>query len=191
MAYSSDLAAEPRRLRFTDRFRLFKLSLIASLPVALFLDGWAFQNCVFSPPLAQEITVSKMRRETGGFTKESSVSSSKSRTSERRKYFSDGYRMHQTSVLGSCRAAEARKEIAAVVRNQGQPRSLVGSIGTHLDVSTHLDGTRTPGRHSLAPRFAFFGITSIPIVLSTPAKPSQQPSLQCLPCTVSFQQRDL
>jgi hypothetical protein len=132
-----------------------------------------------------------MRRGTGDFTKVSSVSSSKSRTSERRKYLSDGYRMHQTSVLGSCRAAEARKETAAAIRNQGESRSLVGSIGTHLDVSTRLDGTRTPGRHSLAPRFAFFGTASIPTVPSMPAKPLPQQSLRCLPGVVSFQHRDL
>lgn len=50
---------------------------------------------------------------TGGFKAIKMASSLITVISERRKYFSAGYKVHQTSVLGRLPAAETRKEAAA------------------------------------------------------------------------------
>ena len=50
---------------------------------------------------------------TGGFKAIKMASSLITVISERRKYFSAGYSVHQTSVLGRLPAAETRKEAAA------------------------------------------------------------------------------
>lgn len=81
-------------------------------------------------------------------------------TSDFKKCFKEGYKIHQTSVGGRCWAAEVMNAVA--------PETVVGvktvrgkDNRIYLAGPKHWGGTKTRVLHSSAPKYASFGIARV------------------------------